>query len=100
MSSSLFRNSPTQSNPVSQQGQTNSMVGQINQMYKMVKNSTNPGQMFQQLAQSNPQVRAAYSQIMANGGDPKTVFYSAAKAKGLTDEQIQNGLNELQQMFQ
>ncbi len=56
--------------------------------------------MVQQMAMSNPAVKAAYDQIQKNGGDGKTAFLNAAKAKGLTDEQIQNGLNELSKMFQ
>jgi hypothetical protein len=49
--------------------------------------------------ENNPQVKAAYDQIQANGGDGRAAFLTAARGRGLTDEQIQNGLNELKQMF-
>ena len=49
---------------------------------------------------NNPQIKAAYSQIQANGGDGQAAFYSAARAKGLSEDQIQSGLNELSKMFQ
>lgn len=52
------------------------------------------------MAMNNPGIKAAYSQIQANGGDGQAAFFNAARQKGLSDEQIQNGLNELRQMFQ
>ena len=73
-------------------------MGQVKQMYKMVQASSNPQQMLQQMAMSNPQVQSAY-QMMSAAKDPQAAFYAAAKAKGLTDEQIQNGLQNLMQQF-
>ncbi len=67
-------------------------------MYKTVQASSNPQQMLQQMAMNNPQVRSAYQTIFA-AKDPQAAFYAAARAKGLTDEQIQNGLNSLMQSF-
>ena len=55
--------------------------------------------MLQQMVMNNPKLKAAYNQIQASGGDGKAAFFSAARAKGLSDDQIQNGLNELSQMF-
>ena len=52
------------------------------------------------MAMNNPQIKAAYDLVQSNGGDGQAVFYAAARQKGLTDEQIQNGLNSLCQMFQ
>lgn len=48
---------------------------------------------------SNPQVQSAY-QMMSAAKDPKAAFYAAARAKGLSDEQIQNGLEMLAKQFQ
>ena len=50
------------------------------------------------MAMSNPQLQTAF-QTMSTAKDPKEAFYAAARAKGLTDEQIQNGLTALQQQF-
>ena len=50
------------------------------------------------MAMSNPQVQAAYQTISA-AKDPQAAFYAAARAKGLTDEQIQNGLKDLVTQF-
>jgi hypothetical protein len=47
---------------------------------------------------TNPQLQSAFQTISA-AKDPKAAFFEAARAKGLTDEQIQNGLASLQQQF-
>ena len=96
MSSSLFSNSS--SKPDTSQNMT-SIMDQAKQMYKMVQASSNPQQMLQQMALNNPQVQAAY-QTMSAAKDPKAAFYAAARAKGLTDEQIQNGLETIAKQFQ
>ena len=73
-------------------------MAQAKQMYKMVQEASNPQQMLQQMATSNPQIQAAYQTISA-AKNPKDTFYAAARAKGLSDEQIQNGLKQMSEMF-
>ena len=96
MSSSLFSNSSNKSNT---NPNMTSIMGQARHMYKMVQASSNPQQMLQQMALNNPQVQAAY-QTMSSAKDPKEMFYATARAKGLTDEQIQNGLETIAKQFQ
>ena len=50
------------------------------------------------MAMNNPQLQTAF-QTMSTAKDPKEAFYAAARAKGLSDEQIQNGLASLAAEF-
>ena len=91
MSSSLFSSSSSKPG-------LDPRISMAKQMYKTLQGSSNPSQMIQQMAMSNPQIQAAYQTILA-AKDPQTAFVQAAKAKGLTDEQIQNGIKNLQMQF-
>lgn len=50
----------------------------------------------QAAAQSNPQLQTIYNQALAMNGDPKTAFYNMANSKGMTEEQINEFLNNIQ----
>ena len=91
MSSSLFSSSSSKPG-------IDPRISMVKQMYKTLQASSNPQQMLQQMAMSNPQLQSAY-QMMSQAKDPQTAFVQAAKAKGLTDEQIQNGIKNLQMQF-
>lgn len=52
--------------------------------------------MLETAAQNNPQLQKVYSQSLAMNGDPKAAFYSMAKSKGMTEEQIKEFLDNIQ----
>lgn len=62
----------------------------------MIKTATDPNAMLQQLANNNPQLMQTMNYVQsAFNGDGEKAFMSAAKAKGMTDEQIQQFLAAL-----
>lgn len=61
---------------------------QNNNIVQMVKNSNNPGQLFQSMAQSNPQVQSIMRLIQQSNQTPKQLFYQAAQQQGVDPNQI------------
>jgi hypothetical protein len=59
-----------------------------NNIVQMVKNSNNPGQLFQSMAQSNPQVQSIMRLIQQSNQTPKQLFYQAAQQQGVDPNQI------------
>ena len=59
-----------------------------NNIVQMVKNSNNPGQLFQSMAQSNPQVQSIMRLIQQSNQTPKQLFYHAAQQQGVDPNQI------------
>lgn len=73
-------------------------MGQIKGMYQALQKSANPKGMLEQMLSSNPQMKMVQNQINQYG-DPKIAFFNVAHNMGLTDEQIQNGLDSVSQML-
>lgn len=71
---SLYQNTPQQ--PVN------------NNLINLIKNSTNPGQLFQTMAKSNPQVQSIMQMIQQTNQTPKDLFYQAAQQRGVDPNQI------------
>ena len=59
-----------------------------NNIVQMVKNSNNPGQLFQSMAQTNPQVQSIMRLIQQSNQTPKQLFYQAAQQQGVDPNQI------------
>ena len=72
------------------QQQNMSLQPQQNNIIQMLKNSHNPGQLFQQMAKSNPQVQSIMQMIQQTNQTPKQLFYQAAEQRGVDPNQILN----------
>lgn len=59
-------------------------------MASMLKNAKNPEALMNSLAQQNPQVNAILQ--MCNGKNPKDVFISACKSRGLNPDEVMSSL--------
>ena len=66
-----------------------SRLGQAKQMAQMLRTSSNPQAMANQIMSNNPQVRQIIQQY---GGDPKTAFYKYAEANGIDPNEVLNML--------
>ena len=63
---------------------------------QLLRQSGNPKALFNSMIMSNPQLKQASD--LVNGtynGDGKSAFYDAARAKGMTDEQIEQFISAL-----
>ena len=95
MASSLFRSSLN--NSMAQGNITPESIpmnDQIIAMWKQVRQSANPQQLLESMMRSNPQVQQTV-QALNSMNDPKEFFYQQARAKGMSDEQIEEFLNRL-----
>lgn len=75
---------------------------QMEQMAAMIKQlgqMGNPTEYITKLAGQNPAINQIKALGDAANGDYKAAFFNAAKAKGLTDEQIQSGLQQCSVLF-
>ena len=68
-------------------------IQQIKSMMEIVRTSSNPGQILNFMAQSNPELKSMLEALGNN--NPRDFFYAEARRKGLTDEQISAFLKEL-----
>ena len=66
-----------------------SKLGQARQMAQMLKTSSNPQAMVNQVMNNNPQMRQIIQQY---GGNPKTAFYKYAEANGIDPNEVLNML--------
>ena len=66
-----------------------SRLGQAKQMAQMLRTSSNPQAMANQVMNNNPQIRQIIQQY---GGDPKTAFYKYAEANGIDPNEVINML--------
>jgi len=87
-SSSWNRQNTTSTNFSSQNQQTTSLLN----LYKQVRNSSNPNQMMQNLLANNSDFQQIMNYIRDNGGDAKTAFYNMAAQKGVDPNSIINSL--------
>ena len=54
----------------------------------MIKNSANPGQLFQSMAKNNPQVQSIMNMIQQTNQTPKELFYQTAQQRGIDPNQV------------
>ena len=83
MPSSLF--SPRTQQPVIQPIQADP---RILQMYQVLKTSSNPNAMMQNLMVSNPNMAQVMNLVNMFGGDPKEAFYKEAQRRGVDPNSI------------
>lgn len=70
--------------------QQNMLPQQQNNIIQMLKNSSNPGELFQSMSKSNPQVQSIMRLIQQTNQTPKQLFYQAAQQRGVDPNQILN----------
>ncbi len=61
---------------------------QTNNIIQMIKNSANPGQLFQTMAKNNPQVQSIMQMIQQTNQTPKQLFYQTAQQRGVDPNEI------------
>lgn len=69
------------------------------EMYKAFNSSANPVQLLQTAAVNNEQFREIAQQVNNFNGDPHTAFLEEAKRRGLSDEEIQNGITQMENLL-
>ena len=81
-------------NQLYQQMNTKAMLSNSNirQIANMMKMSSNPQAMLNQLAQSNPQAKELVNLLQNSGKSPKDLFYQMAQEKGVDPNEILNML--------
>ena len=85
MPSSLF--GPQQS-PVNQANPSAGPISQIKSMMEMLKASSNPNAMMQQMLMANPNYKQVMEYVNKNGGDPRKAFFQMAQEKGVNPDSI------------
>lgn len=60
---------------------------QLQNIYKMLTQSNNPMQMFQQMAYKNPQLRPILD-MLRSGNTPEQVFNSLCRQRGINPQQF------------
>ena len=66
---------------------------------KLLKQSPNPMGMLEMASATNPALKDIYNQTLAVSTNPKEAFYAEARSKGYSDEQINESLAQLQQIW-
>ena len=84
MANPFFNNSFTSGNGIN--------MGQVKQIYNMLRCSNNPNQLLDQLVSQNPQMAQAINLIKSNG-NYEQVFRSMCKEKGINAEDFIKQLN-------
>lgn len=60
----------------------------------MMKGSTNPSQMLNNLAAANPQMKSVMGLVNQHGGDAKAAFYDLANKQGVDPNEVINALKQ------
>lgn len=68
---------------------------QLMKMFEIVKTSSNPKAMLESMARSNPQLSYILNEISSGKVSPKDLFYTTAKQKGMSDDEIEKFLSSL-----
>ena len=76
------------SNPMN----ANNMAG-IKNMYQALTQSGNPLQLFQNLAQQNPQLQPIV-QMLKNGANPQQIFINMCRQRGIDPQQFLNAITK------
>lgn len=63
-----------------------------NDIVSMLKQSSNPQQLLQNMARANPQVASVLQEVQANGGDARSLFYRKAQQMGIDPQAVLNQL--------
>lgn len=58
------------------------------QIYKVLKTSSNPNSVMQNLMSSNPNMAKVMNLVNMFGGDPKEAFYKEAQRRGVDPDSI------------
>lgn len=72
---------------------------QLMKMFEIVKTSSNPQAMLESMSRSNPQLSYILKELSSGKVSAKEMFYSAAKQKGMSDEDIEKMISSLRGMF-
>lgn len=79
-------------NPFNSMNPMNAMnMGSIQNAYQMLMHSSNPIQLFQNMAQQNPQLQPIVN-MLRNGGNPQQIFMSMCQQRGINPQQFINSL--------
>lgn len=74
-------------------------TNQLMKMFEIVKTSSNPKGMLEMMANSNPELKQIMTVLSSNNTSPRDLFYSKAKEKGMSDEEIEKFLSSLKAMI-
>lgn len=72
---------------------------QLMKMFEIVKTSSNPQAMLESMARSNPQLSYILKEISSGKVSAKDLFYTTAKQKGMSDEEIDKFVSSLRGSF-
>ena len=72
---------------------------QLMKMFEIVKTSSNPKGMLEMMANSNPELKQIMTALSSNNTSPRDLFYSKAKEKGMSDQEIDDFLKSLKAMM-
>lgn len=76
--------------------QMNPAAKDLKSQYQAIANAPNPAMLIEQLKSTNQQFKQTYDMVQSlYNGDGKKAFMTAAKAKGMTDDQINQFLAQL-----
>lgn len=67
-------------------------MGQVKQIYNMLRNSNNPNQLLDQMIAQNPQMAQAVN-LIKNNGNYEQVFRSMCKERGINADDFIRQLN-------
>ena len=65
----------------------NPAMNSIQNAFRMLMNSNNPMQLFQNMAQQNPQLKPIV-QMLRNGGNPQQIFMNMCQQRGIDPQQF------------
>lgn len=83
----LMNTMAMQNQPIQTPVQNQNNRDQILQLWNMVKNSSNPQAMFEQIISDNPQFKSTVDMINSMG-DPQKLFYTMAEKSGTDPNSI------------
>ena len=66
-------------------------MGAIQNAYQMLKSAQNPMQMFQQMAQQNPQLQPI-ANMLRNGANPQQIFNSMCQQRGINPNEFMRSI--------
>ena len=72
---------------------TNQSFGNINDIYKLLSNSKNPMQVFENIAKNNPNM-APVLNLMQNGYSPEQIFRTMCQQRGIDPQQFIRNLSK------
>ena len=73
--------------------QNNNPAPNLNQIYKMLSNSNNPMQVFENIAKSNPNMTPIMN-LLKNGYSPEQVFNAMCQQRGVDPQKFINSITK------